>query len=357
MTKSRLSTQHLGTSPGTLTYVGESIGLDVRVTLIEYNARFLRETPFQTIEQCQTVETPADQVTWLNVDGIHQPAVVAEIGKRYGLHPLLLEDVVNTQQKPKYEQYDGVLFVVLKMLSFNPYTREVEQEHISLVLGSNYLVSFQEERNQDVFAPVLERLRASVGKTRRNGADYLLYALMDVVVDEYFRVLDKVEENLERLEEQIVRDARSRQQTDLYTLKRDLSAVRRYILPVRDLIGGLLRDDEDADLIEATTLPYLRDLHDHASQVVETADNFREWVASLLDLYQTALSNRLNNTMRIMAVFSAIFMPLTFIVGIYGMNFENMPELTWRYGYFGVLGIMAAVAVVMLAWFRRKGWL
>lgn len=358
MSKSRLPTQNLGTSPGTLTYVGESISLDVRVTLIEYNARFLRETPLQSIEQCHAVETPPDQVTWLNVDGIHQPNVVAEIGKRFGLHPLLLEDVLNTQQKPKYEQYDeGVLFVVLKLLRFNPYTREVEQEHVSLVLGRNQLISFQEERNQDVFQPVLERLRASVGKTRRNGADYLLYALMDVVVDEYFRVLDKVEENLERLEDQIVRAAHARVQTDLYTLKRDLSVVRRAVTPLRELLGTLIRADEADDLIADSTLPYLRDLYDHAVQVYESVDQFREWIASLLDLYQTALSNRMNNTMKVLTVFSAIFMPLTLLVGIYGMNFDHMPELHWRYGYHLVWGVMIVLTGVMLSWFWRKGWL
>jgi magnesium transporter len=355
---SRIATETLGTSPGTLTYVGKEIALDVRVALIEYNAEFLRETPLTSLDQCQALETPAGQVTWLDVDGIHKPEVVAEIGRRFHLHPLLLEDVLNTQQKPKYEQYEGsVLFVVLKLLNFNPYTREVEQEHVSFVLGPHYVISFQEERNGNVFQPVMERLRASVGKTRRNGPDYLLYALMDVVVDNYFGVLEKVEEHLERLEDDIVRTARPRTQTDLYTLKRDLSTVRRAMWPVREILGSLIRDDDETDLIAASTLPYLRDLYDHATQVVETVDNFRDWVASLLDLYQTALSNRMNNIMKVLTVFSAIFMPLTFVVGIYGMNFDNMPELHWHYGYYLVLGVMVVITGVMVSWFWRKGWL
>ena len=354
----RIATENLGTSPGTLTYVGEEIALDVRVSIIEYNADFIRETPLKSVAQCQAIETPAGQVTWVSVDGIHQPNIVAEIGRRFHLHPLLLEDVVNTQQKPKHDHYNhAILFVVLKMLDFNPYTRDVEQEHISLVLGPNFLISFQEERNGDTFAPVLERLRASVGKTRRNGPDYLLYALMDVVVDNYFLVLEKVEEALERQEDAIIRSAPARTQTDLYGLKRDLSVVRRAVWPVRELLSALIRDDDDNDLVATATLPYLRDLYDHATQVYELVDTYRDWIANLLDLYQTALSNRMNNTMKVLTVFSAVFMPLTFVVGVYGMNFDNMPELHWHYGYYVVWGVMAVITGVMLSWFWRKGWL
>lgn len=355
---SNSAAQNVGTSPGTLIYVGQEVALDVQISRIEYNAEFLREIKLKTLAECRLQPTPENQVTWLSVDGIHKPEVIAEIGKLYNLHPLLLEDVLNTHQKPKMDQYEGAMvFVVMKMLGYNPYTREVEQEHVSFVLGPHFLISFQEERNQDIFAPVLERLRASVGKTRRNGPDYLLYALMDLLVDNYFVVLEKIEEDLERLEEEIFRDARARNQNELYALKRDLAVVRRAVWPVREILASFIREDEDTDLISAYTLVYLRDISDHIIQVLDTLDNYREWVASLLDLYHSTLSTRMNGTMKVLTVFSAIFMPLTFVVGIYGMNFENMPELKWHYGYFMVLGAMAVLVVVMLLWFRRKGWL
>jgi len=354
----RISTQNLGTSPGTLTYVGTDVALEVRMTRIEYNIRFIEETPLKTLAECRLQPPPTDRVTWLSVDGIHDPSVVAEVGRLYDLHPLLLEDVLNTQQKPKVDDYDGgVRFIVLKMLEFNPYTREVEQEHISFVLGPHYLISFQEERSRDIFDPVLERLRASVGKTRRNGPDYLLFALMDLVVDNYFLVLEKIEDDLERLEEEVFRSARPRSQTDLYSHKRDLALVRKAVWPVRELLGTLIRNDEDNTPIQPNTVLYFRDLYDHTTQVYETVDNYREWISSLLDLYQSTLSTRMNSTMKVLTVFSAIFMPLTFVVGIYGMNFEVMPELTWRYGYPAVMMVMGIIVVVMLLWFGRKGWL
>ncbi|MCY7352850.1 MAG: magnesium/cobalt transporter CorA [Cytophagaceae bacterium] len=349
---------HLGTSPGTLVYVGPETKLDVCVRRIEYNEQFIEETELKTIAECRIQPMPENQVTWLDVDGIHKPEVIAEIGKLYNLHPLLLEDVLNTRQKPKLDQYDGpVVFVVMKMLEYNPYTREVEQEHVSFVLGPHYLISFQEERTDDIFTPVMERLRASVGKTRRNGPDYLLYALMDLVVDNYFLVLGKIEEDLERLEDEIFRAARTRNQNELYALKRDLSVIRKSVWPLREILTSFIREDEEDDLVSANTLLYLRDVADHIIQVLDTLDNYREWVASLLDLYHSTLSTRMNNTMKVLTVFSAIFMPLTFVVGIYGMNFDNMPELKWHYGYYLVLGAMAVIVVVMLLWFRRKGWL
>lgn len=357
----RLSTPNptLGTSPGTLTYVGQEIEVDIRIRLIEYNARLVEEIEVKKLSECRGTDQD-DRINWLNVDGIHQSGVVAEIGRYYGLHPLLLEDVLNTQQKPKFDFYgEDLLFVVVKWLEFNPFSREVEAEHVSLVLGNQYVLSFQEERERDIFTSVRERLLASAGKTRTNGADYLLYALLDTVVDNYLLVTEKLGERIEALEEELFQNPRERVINDLYAVKRELMLMRKAVFPLRELVNTLLREttEEETPLITANTRLYLRDVSDHVTQTIDTLDNYRELIASLMDLYQSTVSNRLNNTMRVLTVISVIFMPLTFVAGIYGMNFDFMPELHWAYGYPFALGIMAAIVIVMLLWFRRKGWL
>jgi magnesium transporter len=349
---------NLGTSPGTLTYVGQEPEHDIRIRLIEYNAGAVDETPVQRLSDCRG-HFHADRVTWLNVDGIHRPDVVAEIGRHYGLHPLLLEDVLNTQQKPKFDAYgEEILFVVLKWLMFNPYNREIEAEHVSLVLGNQYVISFQEDRDHDLFAPVRERLLASAGKTRTNGADYLLYALIDTVVDNYLLVTEKLGEQLENLEDALFRSPRERLMNDLYGVKRELMLMRKAVYPLRDLVNTLLRDaGGEESLITANTQLYLRDVSDHVGQTIETLDGYRELIASLMDLYQSTVSNRLNNVMKVLTVISVIFMPLTFVTSLYGMNFDYIPWLHWQYGFWAIVGIMLGIVGLMLYWFRRREWL
>lgn len=358
-----------GTSPGTLTYVGAEIEHATKIKRIEYNATDYRIDDTSKLSACQLPASSTPYVNWLDVDGIHEPKVVAALGQQYHLHPLLLEDVLNTEQKPKIDIYDenpngngavgptgSVVFVTLKMLHHSRQRQEIDVEHISLVLGQNYLISFQEERTKDIFDPVIERIKASSGKTRRNGADYLLYALMDVIVDHYLLITERIGEKMDEVEEQIVQE-RANQQTlaTLYTLKRELAFIRRTVNPVRDIISALLR--EESDLIQHNTLPYLRDLADHMNQVVETLESYRELIAGLMDVYYSIVSNRMNSVMKTLTIFSAIFMPLTFIVGVYGMNFDNMPELHKQNGYYVVWGIMAVVTVGMIIYFRRRGWM
>jgi magnesium transporter len=348
----------LNTSPGTLTYVGQDMEHDIRIRLIEYNARQVDEREIKKLSECRGSDRD-DVVTWLNVDGIHRPDVVGEIGRHYGLHPLLLEDVLNTQQKPKLDYYgEDVLFVVLKWLEFNPFNREVEAEHVSLVLGNQYVISFQEERDRDIFAPIRERLRASAGKTRTNGADYLLYALFDTVVDNYLLVTEKLGEQLETLEERLFQSPRERIINDLYSVKREVMLMRKAVYPLRELVNNLLREaGSEESFLTANTQLYLRDVSDHVSQAVETLDGYRELVASLMDLYQSTVSNRLNNVLKVLTVISVIFMPLTFVAGIYGMNFDYIPWLHWRYGFWAVMAVMIGIVGLMLYWFRRREWL
>jgi magnesium transporter len=343
-----------GQSPGTLTYIGKETIRDVKVTLTEYNAQTHKVTELSTLSDCATLK-PSALNSWINVDGINNTEVISALGQAFNLHPLLLEDVLNTEQKPKIESYDQTLFVVMKMLDFNPRTLEIETEHISLILGPDFVISFQEEQDRDVFDPIKLRLTKSVGRVRRNGTDYLLYALIDTIVDNYFVVLENLGEKVEALEEEIINKPSSRSLKKLYAQKRSLIFLRKAIWPVREIISNLLRGE--SELIRKGIHVYLRDVYDHTIQVIDTVESYRDLMASLLDIYLSSLSNRMNSVMKVLTIFSTIFMPLSFIVGVYGMNFDHMPELHWKYGYVGVWGIIVAVSVSMLAYFRWKRWL
>ena len=352
----------VGTSPGTLTYVGQEIDHATHIQRIEYNETDYNVDDSGKLSACKLPNGDAPHTLWLDVDGIHEAAVVATLGHQFRLHPLLLEDVMNTEQKPKVEFYDDdrvsspVIYVTLKMLHLNNRQHEVDAEHISFVLGSSFLISFQEERTSDIFTPILERIKASAGKTRRNGPDYLLYSLMDLLVDNYFVVLDNIAEKLDGVEDRIVQELAGRETLSLlYALKREITIMRRYVSPLRDMLSALQR--EESALIKDHTDPFLRDLADHINQIVDTLDTYRELIPGLLDVYLSTASNRMNAVMKTLTLFSAIFMPLTFIAGIYGMNFDNMPELHTRTGYFWVLGLMAAIALGTVAYFRQRKWM
>ncbi|GAB2553745.1 magnesium/cobalt transporter CorA [Spirosoma areae] len=353
----RSAEKTLGTSPGTLTYVGEEIEHGTKIKRIEYNATDYHIDESSKLSACRLPAAQTPYVNWLDVDGIHEPTVVAALGKHYHLHPLLLEDVMNTEQKPKFDLYDDtVVFVTLKMLHHSSQRQEIDAEHISLVLGKNFLISFQEERTKDIFEPVIKRIKASSGKTRTNGADYLLYALMDVIVDNYLLITERIGDKLDELEDHIVQQ-QANQQTlaTLYALKRELAYIRRVVNPLRDVLGVLLRGE--SDLVQNGTMPFLRDLSDHVSQVIETLDSYREIIAGLTDVYYAIVSNRMNSVMKTLTIISSIFIPLTFIAGIYGMNFDNMPELRTQNGYFVVCGLMLLIAVGEVIYFRRRGWM
>ena len=386
-----------GTSPGTLTYVGEEIEHAIKIKRIEYNATDYHVDESSKLSACKLPHVGTPYVNWIDVDGIHDPKVVAALGKQYHLHPLLLEDVMNTEQKPKIDLYDDgsamtgepqttngtgppangsnqngsarsvaaghagetagpTVFVTLKMLHHSRQRQEIDTEHVSLILGQNFLISFQEERTKDIFEPVIDRIKASAGKTRRNGPDYLMYSLMDVIVDHYFVITERITDKMDELEDLIIQQ-KANQQTlgSLYILKRELAFIRRTVYPLRDVVGTLLR--EESDLVHKTTLPYLRDLADHMNQVIETLDSQRELIAGLMDVYYSIVSNRMNSVMKTLTIVSAIFIPLTFIAGIYGMNFNNMPELRTANGYFWALGIMGAIAVGEIIYFKRRGWM
>jgi magnesium transporter len=344
-----------GYSPGTLTYVGVPPEWPVRTHRIEYSPDFLQETQVQSAEQCH-VQRDLTHTTWLNVDGIHDASVVSAIGQGFGLHPLLLEDVMNTQQKPKMEVFDNdILFLTLKFIRYNGLAGEIVIDHLSLVLGEHWLVSFQEAKDEDVFQNIRERLHASGGKTRKNQADYLMYCLLDTTVDHYFVALEAIGEKIEQLEDEIMEHPRQSSVQQLYALKRELTLLRKFVWPLRDLMNNLLR--EESPWIQPQTYLYLRNVADHVVQTIDTIENYRELIASLLDLYLSSISNKMNSIMQVLTVISVIFMPLTFLAGIYGMNFTHMPELSWRYGYPAIWGLMLLLAAYMLWYFKKKNWI
>jgi magnesium transporter len=352
--KLKPTSKKAGLAPGSLVYVGTKELGDVKITIIDYDAQHLHERTVSHLVECfQCKETPT--VSWINIDGIQNPEVMEAIGKHFGLHNLTLEDIMNTEIRPKIEIYDNYILVILKMLNYDSAKKEIISEQVSLVLGENFVLSFQDERKGDVFDPIRLRIQNANSKIRRSGNDFLLYALIDTVVDNYFIVLEKLGEKVEVLEEEIIYQASKNTLNLLYRLKRELIYMRKSVWPLREVVSSLYRDE--SRLIRKDTHKYLRDIYDHTIQVIDTTESYRDVMASLLDIYLSGLSNKTNETMKVLTIISTIFMPLTFIAGIYGMNFEYMPELKWKYGYFEVMAIMAVAACIMLYWFRRKRWL
>jgi magnesium transporter len=343
----------VGLSPGTLVYIGKERVEKLHITVIDYDADRFEEKEVKTVEECFPFkETPT--VTWINVDGIHEPEIVEKLGKYFEVHPLVLEDIVHTDQRPKLEDAETYLFIILKMLYFDDEEDEIKAEQISLILGSNFVMSFQETK-KDVFDTIRERIRSGKGRIRKMGADYLAYALVDAVVDHYFVILEKLGERIEELEEELVTDPVQETLHKIHALKREMIFLRKSVWPLREVISGLTRG-ESALIQEATNI-YLRDVYDHTIQVIDTIETFRDMVSGMLDTYLSSLSNRMNEVMKVLTIIATIFIPLTFIAGIYGMNFEFMPELKWHFGYFAALFVMLIVFLGMMVYFKRRRWL
>ncbi len=342
-----------GLPPGTLVYIGDRKPDGVKITVLDYDEKNFREMDAGTIEACFPFrDTPS--VTWLNVDGVHDIEVIRKLGECYGLHPLVQEDILNTDQRPKLEEYGDYLYIVLKMLSYDETSEEIRSEQVSLILGRNFVISFQEEKVGDVFDPIRERLRNGKSRLRKMGADALAYALMDAVVDNYFIIMEKLGEKIDALEEQLVGSPSPQTLRDIHALKKEMIFLRKSVWPLREVIGAMERGD--SPLIQRPTRTYLRDVYDHTVQVIETIETFRDMVTGMLDIYLSSLSYRMNEVMKVLTIIATLFMPLTFLAGLYGMNFRHMPELQWPWGYPAVLGLMCIVALSMLAYFKKKKW-
>jgi magnesium transporter len=349
----RDGTRGVGLPPGTLVHVGPPRTGAVKVTVLDYAEGTFDEKELRRAADCAPFRD-RPTVTWINVDGIHDLDRVREIGDVFGLHPLLLEDIANTRQRPKIEEYGETLFLVLKMLYVDDRGR-VDAEQVSLVLGRNVVISFQ-EREGDVFETIRDRIRNAKGRIRGMGADYLAYSLIDAIVDNYFLILEGVGDRIEELEEEIVSETDSDVLHEIRRLKTEALTLRRSVWPLREVVNALTRGE--SALLRQETLPYLRDVYDHTVQVVDTVETYRDLIAGMRDTYLTVLSNRMNEVMKVLTVIATIFIPLTFVAGIYGMNFERqMPELTWPYGYITVWMVMIAIAIGMIVYFKRKKWL
>ncbi|MGB8598537.1 MAG: magnesium/cobalt transporter CorA [Burkholderiales bacterium] len=343
-----------GMAPGSLVYTGEKRALaEARITLFDFDEQHCIEKTLVKIEECLPFAN-ASSVTWINVDSVQMPGALEAFGKTLGFHPLMLEDILNTEQRPKYEDYGDYVFLVVKMLDLEGAENQMTIEQLSLVVGANYVISFQ-ERPGDVFNPVRERIRKNVGRIRKMRPDYTAYAIMDAVVDRYFDVIDHIGEKIEVLENQLVANPKPDTLREIHALRRELIFVRKSVWPMREVIASMQR--AGSDLIHENTGLYLRDLYDHVIRITDSIDTYRDMLSGMQDVYLSSISNRTNEVMKVLNLFSSIFLPLTFITGLFGMNFHNFPELDWQYGFQGTLFLMLILGAAMLLFFKVKKWI
>ncbi|MDP2847864.1 MAG: magnesium/cobalt transporter CorA [Humidesulfovibrio sp.] len=343
-----------GMAPGTVTYVGRKQSTAVALDVIHADEQGMRQTRLHSAEDCAPfVDAPT--LTWINMDGLHDSDCVTRIGELFHLHPLVLEDIVHTGQRPKLDDLGDALFLVLKMLRYDEENRTIEDEQVCFVLKENVLLTFQEKGNGDVFGEVRKRLLAGAGKLAKSGPDYLMYGLIDALVDNYFVVLERMGEDIEEVEEALLDSPTPGELETIHGLRREALFLRRFIWPLREVLAKL--EKGGSPLIQSSTIVYLRDLYDHTIQVMDTVETFRDMLSGMLELYLSNVSLKLNETMKVLTMISTIFIPLSFLASLYGMNFKHMPELETQYGYFVVLGVMACTVTGMVLFFRRKGWL
>ena len=342
----------IGLPPGTLLHIGDKPTESVTITIIDYSEERFTETSGVHAEDCIPYRD-SPTVTWINVNGIHDPEIMNTIGEHFSIHPLVLEDIMNTGQRPKMEEYDANLYVVMKMLYTTEDDNEIVSEQLSFILGPSYVISFQ-ERTGDVFDVIRDRLRYSKGRIRKQNADYLLYSLIDAVVDNYYIILEKYADEIETLEEEIVTNSTRETLRSIQILKRELLFLRGVVRPLREVSLGL--EKVDTGLIRKKSGLYFRDVYDHIIEVMEAVETYREMLTGMLDIYLSGASNRMNEVMKTLTIFASIFIPLTFIAGVYGMNFKCMPELDWPWAYPALLSIMGILGITMAVVFKRKGW-
>lgn len=342
-----------GLPAGTLVHLGERKTERAAITLIEYAADTLKETHFDSLAACQAC-APTQPKLWLNVHGLHEPAVMQEIGKRFQLHPLVLEDVLNTDQRPKVDDYGNYLFLVARFFNYDAANLTVTTEQVSFVIGTNFVLTFQ-ERPTGNFDPVREWLRTDKGRIRQLGTDYLAYALLDVIVDRYFTVLEQIGDRSEQLEDDLLAKPDAAQLQTLHQIKRETLTMRRSIWPLREVLNTLVRNDNR--FFTPETQLYLRDIYDHTVHLIESLEAIRDLIAGMLDIYLSSISNRVNQEVRTLTVFALIFMPATLISGIFGMNFEIMPLLDDPSGFLFAIGLMVGVALTLGLIFWRRRWL
>ncbi|MBI2335666.1 MAG: magnesium/cobalt transporter CorA [Deltaproteobacteria bacterium] len=343
--------QKSGLPPGSLIHVGERKTDEVSLQIFQFNEGELHEQEFKELKGLPS-STRENYITWVNMNGLHQVDFIKNIGEAYGLHPLLLEDILHTNQRPKIEEFGDYIYVVLS--SFKDIGKVLEAEQISLILGNGYVLSFQEKAG-DEFDRIRDRIRKNNIKIRKLKADYLFYNLLDSIVDQYFIVLEDLHEKIDQIQQEVLTQPEDTLSQDIHEYRQDIFTFRRAVWPLLQVIERLQKSD--STLIATPTRVYLRDVHDHLLQISDGIETMAEMLTAIIDTYFSFMNRKMNEVIKILTLFTALFMPLTFIVGVYGMNFKNMPELNWPWGYFGIWGIILAVAGGMFIYFRRKKWL
>ena len=354
MTKSfRRMASKVGMPPGSLVNTGEKEHPAAQITVMRYNEQTIVESRLEAFDACLMVADPGE-VTWINVSGVSRVKDLEKLGECFKIHPLVLEDILEVGQRPKVEDYDDYLYIVLNSIRPVGEGEELAAEEISLVLGPHYLLSFY-AGDDDIYAAVRARLLQAKGRIRKLGADYLAYALIDLVVDNYFIELERFGDQVESLEDEVV--ARPSPQTlrDVHQFKNDMIMLRKSLWPLREVIARLER--RESPLINENLGNYFRDVYDHTIIAIDTVETYRDILSGMLDIYLSSMSNRLNQIMKVLTIIATIFMPLTFITSLYGMNFKHMPELQWEFGYYGVIGVMLLIALAMIGYFRKKQWI
>lgn len=341
----------IGAPPGSVQYIGPIVEGRVKLTLIEFNETEFFESDFYDLSDCLG-HVKDNMVKWINVEGVHDINLIEHIGKHFNIHPLTLEDIVHVDQRAKFEDYEHYLLSIMKMIT---YEQELTAEQLSIILLPNIVISFQEPHGGDAFDVIRTRLRQAKGRVRKLGADYLFYAMMDAVVDYYFHVLEIIGDKVAKIEEEIISEPKQTSLIELYELKREIIGLRKYVWPMRDMVSNLLRSD--SEFITPNTKMFFRDLQDHTTRVIDTVETYRDLLSGIMDIYLSTNSNKMNEVMKVLTIMSSIFIPVTFIAGVYGMNFEYMPELKSPIGYAAVWIVMLSVMGGLIVYFRRKKWM
>lgn len=342
----------VGAAPGTLVHIGRHSDRHAAIRVISYDRDNYSDEKVDNPALCHLRIAP-ERVTWLNIDGVHQPDLVEILGHSFKLHPLVMEDILNTDQRPKVEDYDGYLYIVLRMLHYDNERNQINSEQISLILGEHFVLSLQ-EREGDVFNAVRERIKGG-RQLRQLHSGYLAYTLIDAIVDHYFVLLEQIGEQIETLEDELMSRPNRATLAKIHHFKREMVLLRRSVWPLREVLSRLSRTE--SPLISTETRLFFRDVHDHCVHIMDTVETFRELLVGMLDLYLSNVSNRMNEIMKVLTLIATVFMPLTFIAGVYGMNFDIMPELHWQWGYPATIAAMLVIALGLLLFFRRRRWL
>ncbi|MDD2658178.1 MAG: magnesium/cobalt transporter CorA [Methylococcales bacterium] len=342
-----------GLPPGSLVHVGEVHAHEHKISVVNYNKSTVQKHTVKSIEELLPYKT-ADAITWVIVDGLKDVGIIDDIGRHFEIHPLVLEDILNTHQRPKFDEFNDYLYIVVKSISLGNKEFNVEYEQISLLILNNFVFTFM-EKPDELFDPILNRLDNDKSQFRTLGADYLAYGIMDVIVDKYFVLQDTFDELIEEVEDKLLSDPSSETLAAIQKIKRELIFLRRTVSPLRELLAAIQRSE--SPLINDKTRRYFGDIYDHAIRIIEAIESYRDLIAGMLDIYLSSVSNKMNETMKILTVFASIFIPLTFIAGVYGMNFEYMPELKWKWSYPVLWVFFISISAFLLRYFKRKKWL